>query len=149
MDLFLNCSILHNMVRPSIDLIRFHRVRFLLVLELSITPSLNSRLIPPHIQGTHLAAAAAAATAAGTTSASTNAAGTGATGGPTSGNSTGAVTTEEKANNSTSRTNQSPPPSMVPDGSTVNVHGPTESETMTSLDDPTTASVDSIAKDRS
>lgn len=41
---------------------------------------------------------------------------------------------------------------MVPDGHTVptgNVHGNAETETMNSLDDPTTASVDSMAKDRS
>lgn len=121
--------------------------------ELNINPSLNSRLLPAHLQGHQAGATAATASAssnlATATGVTSNATATSATGGSHSLNS---PITQEKPINSNTRTNQSPPASMVPDGNNVppsNLHANVESETMNSLDDPTTASVDSMAKDRS
>ena len=142
-DHCLHFLILPNLVRLSGELVLQDLVFLSLFrLELNINPSLNSRLLPAHIQGQQQGAAAAAG--GGATS--------NATAATAASHSLSSPTSQEKPVNSNTRTNQSPPPSMVPEGNAVptsNAHGTAEGETMNSLDDPTTASVDSMAKDRS
>ncbi|CAF1083467.1 unnamed protein product [Adineta steineri] len=116
-------------------------------LELNINSTLNSRLIPPHMQGQQTVAASSIA-GSSSNLAATNASATG-------GNTTGvSVTTSSINEKSITPSNNTPPSSVVPtvaaSGITAtNLNGPGENDAMSSLDEQTTTtSGDSINKDR-
>ncbi|UJR31862.1 hypothetical protein I4U23_019336 [Adineta vaga] len=121
--------------------------------ELSINQSLNSRLIPAHMQGQQAVAAASGASSNSTVNASAPIAGSG------NGSSTGtSVTTPSSSSNekplaTTNRSNNSPSPSVISTGASTatatNVNGPNESDAMNSLDEQTATGGDSNTKDHS
>jgi hypothetical protein len=107
--------------------------------ELNINSTLNSRLIPAHMQGQQTVAASAV----GSSSSSTivNASATGVS-------TTATTNINEKPITPTNRSDNTPPPSVAAPAATTTVNGPGESDAMNSLDDQTTTSGDSINKDR-
>jgi glycogen synthase kinase 3 beta len=116
-------------------------------LELSINPTLNSRLLPAHLTGQQTVAASSVASSS-SNSITANASATGvSTTGPSVTTSSG----NEKSVTPTNNSNNTPPPSVVPTvaSSTTNVNGPGENDAMNSLDEQTATSGDSINKDRS
>jgi glycogen synthase kinase 3 beta len=118
-------------------------------LELNINPSLNSRLIPAHMQGQQTVATGA--TASGIASSSTvNASATGTSN--TAGTSVTTTTSNDKPVTTTAannRANNSSPPSLVPAAAALTVNGPGEGDALNSLDEQTTTGGDSINKDHS
>jgi serine/threonine protein kinase len=133
--------------------ISFFKSLFFFSLELNINPSLNSRLIPAHMQGQQTVAASGGG--GGTSSNSTVNASVTGTGGVNS-STTGALVTTPISNDkpvtTTNRSNNSPPSSIVPAASsiaTTNVNGPGESDAIGSLDEQTNTGGDSINKDHS
>ena len=110
-------------------------------LELNINSTLNSRLIPAHIQGQQTVAASSVA-GSSTNSTTANASATGVNTAVTT------PSTNEKSTTPTNRSNNSPPSSVPPTTST-NVNGPGENDSMNNLDEQTATSGDSINKDRS
>jgi hypothetical protein len=123
---------------------------FFSYLELNINSTLNSRLIPAHMQGQQTVAASVVSSSANTTAANAS-----ATGVSTTGTSVTATTSgNEKSLTPTNNSNNTPPPSVAPGAgastTTTNVNGPGENDGMNSLDEQTaTSSGDSINKDRS
>ncbi len=115
-------------------------------LELNINSTLNSRLIPPHMQGQQSAAASSVA-GSSTNSTAVNASATGVS---TMGTSATTASTNEKPITPTNRSNTTPPPSVAPaTTTTANMNGPGDNDAMHSLDEQTATSGDSINKDRS
>jgi len=115
--------------------------------ELNINSTLNSRLIPPHMQGQQTVAASSV-TGTSTNSTAVNASATGVN---TIGTSVTTTTGNDKPL-TPNRSNNTPPPSVAPaaaSGPTNNVNGPGENDAMNSLDEQTATSGDSINKDRS
>jgi hypothetical protein len=118
-------------------------------LELNINSTLNSRLIPAHMQGRQTVAASSVA------SSSTNsiAVNPSATGVNTNVTSVIGTTANEKPLTPTNHLNNTTPPSVVPigaaTGTTNDINGPGENDAMNSLDEQTATSGDSINKDRS
>ncbi|CAF1668876.1 unnamed protein product [Adineta ricciae] len=120
--------------------------------ELSINTSLNSRLIPAHMQGQQGVATASGTSSSSTAIATTTPSGSG------NGSATGAsVTTLSSSNDKpltpSNRSNNSPPSSTVAAGAssatTTSVNGPNESDAMNSLDEQTATGGDSNTKDHS
>jgi serine/threonine protein kinase len=110
-------------------------------IELNINSSLNSRLIPAHMQGQQTVAASGTST---NSTVNPSATGTSVTT-PTSNDKPITTTTINRSNNS-------PPPSIALGASsitTINVNGPSESDAITTLDEQTTTGGDSINKDHS
>jgi len=105
-------------------------------IELTINSSLNSRLIPPHMQGQQTVAASTVSSSSSIPT-TINASATGTT-----------STTNEKPVTPTNRLNNTPPPSVAP-ATTTNLNGPGENDGMNSLDEQTGTSGDLINKDRS
>ncbi|UJR14852.1 hypothetical protein I4U23_001837 [Adineta vaga] len=119
-------------------------------LELNVNPSLNSRLVPAHMQGQQTV------TGSNINGSSSNQTTTNAS--AMSSNSTGATATASSSNEKPiTPSTSTPPPSVVPTigalGSTppplTNVNGPGENDVMNSLDEQAATGGDSINKDRS
>jgi hypothetical protein len=115
-------------------------------LELTINLSLNSRLIPPHMQGQQTVAASSGASSNSAVNAS--ATGTGGNGN-TAGTSATTPSTNDKPLTSTNQSSNTPPSSVVPAAASTIVNEPSESDAMNSLDEQTATGGDSINKDRS
>jgi len=113
--------------------------------ELSLNSSLNSRLIPTHMQGQQTVAASGGG-GSSTNSTTVNSSATGVS-------TAGTSNVNEKPITPTNHSNNSPPSSIVPgataSASTININGPGESDAMNSLDEHPATSGDSINKDRS
>jgi serine/threonine protein kinase len=111
-------------------------------LELNINPTLNSRLIPAHMQGQQQTVGASSIAGSSTNSTAVN---TSATGVQSITTSTG----NEKPLTPTNHLSNTPPPSVLPTGTTNDATAPGENDAMNSLDEQTAASGDSINKDHS
>jgi hypothetical protein len=121
---------------------------FLSYLELNINSTLNSRLIPAHIQGQQTVAASSV-TGSSANSTTVNASATGVS---TTGTSATTPSANEKSITPTNRSDNTPPPSVQPTASGItstNVNRPAENDAMNNLDEQTATSGDSINKDRS
>jgi len=117
--------------------------------ELTINSTLNSRLIPAHMQGQQtVAASSVAGSSSNSTTINASATGVNATG-----TSITATSGNEKSLTPTNPSSNTPPSSVVPAATasaiTTNVNGPGENDAMNSLDEQTATSGDSINKDRS
>ncbi|CAF0914916.1 unnamed protein product [Adineta steineri] len=118
--------------------------------ELNINPSLNSRLIPAHMQGQQTVIASGGTSSNSTVNTSTSNADNGSN--STTGTSLTTPTSNDKLVATTNRSNNSPPPSTVSTAvaaAATNVNGPTEGDIMNSLDEQTAIGGDSINKDHS
>ncbi|CAF1086001.1 unnamed protein product [Adineta steineri] len=117
--------------------------------ELNINPSLNSRLIPAHMQGQQTVIASGGTSSSSTVNTSTSNADNGSN--STTGTSLTTPTSNDKLVATTNRSNNSPPPSTVSTAvaAATNVNGPTEGDIMNSLDEQTAIGGDSINKDHS
>ena len=100
---------------------------FLLLLELNINPSLNSRLMPAHMQGQQSTAA------------------TGSTVGNTSNPSASSTNDKPATTTTTNPSNNSPTPTTV----TPNANGPNETNASNNLDEQTIPGGETNTKDHS
>jgi serine/threonine protein kinase len=114
----------------------------LTTLELNINPTLNSRLIPAHMQGQQQTVGASSVAGSSTNSTAVNASATGVQSVTTS-------TGNEKPLTPTNHSSNTPPPSVLPTGTTNDATAPGENDAMNSLDEQTAASGDLINKDHS
>ncbi|CAF3721565.1 unnamed protein product [Rotaria sp. Silwood1] len=122
--------------------------------ELTINSSLNSRLIPAHLQGQQTVSNSGGISSNSTVNASTT--NNSSSGG--NGNTIGTSNNDKPIITATNRSNNNSPPSTVPVSTssaaaatttTANVNGPGESDAMNSLDEQTATGGDSIKKEHS
>ncbi|CAF3306094.1 unnamed protein product [Rotaria sp. Silwood2] len=128
--------------------------------ELNINSSLNSRLIPAHLQGQQTVSTSGGISSNSTVNASATSM-SGGGNGNTIGTSVVTSNNHDKPITTTNRSNNNSPPSTVPVATTTsssaaaatttttNVNGPGESDAMNSLDEQTATGGDSIKKEHS
>lgn len=108
--------------------------------ELTVNPSLNSRLLPAHMQGQQNVSASST-NVSSSNSTTVNASATGVS-------SVGTSNVNEKSIATANHSNNTPPSSVLPTTTAI-VNGPGENDTMHSLDEQTATSGDSANKDHS
>jgi serine/threonine protein kinase len=134
--------LLFNFSQHGSLLLFFSKDELRFCLELTINPSLNSRLIPAHMQGQLAAAAGSGSTSSNANVHSAATASTGAVGNAT-GSSVTTPSSNDKPLTSINRSNNSPPSSLVPTAvaaavaaaASANTNGPSESDAMNSTDE--------------